>query len=461
MGFFSKAKSGGQSNLEIQLRAVNEEVYKHSLELAEKNKTLSLLSKLYEISILALKPVELSTKLCEAIQNAFAFELVGVLLCDEKGDNLKPLAFAQSEHFKTVPTDDGSMFNTSVLLTCPQSDFFKKVVIKRKMLYTENLADICGAEVPEKMFEKIHADGHIRSTLVYPLAVEGNVIGVFILCTNRAYFDLVDYEKESMQDFVNVIAVALDKAFLYEKLAFTNSELSASNERQSKLIHFIGHEVKGFLTKDIAVFSELIEGDYGTLPESAQKLTVAALEQTRDGVRAVTDLLEASDQKKGTVQYHMAPLDFKMLVEEVMEKLRDHVEKKGLQFIFACDPSMQYMITGDHNQLGNHVLRNLIENAINYTPHGTITLSLERNKEKDASIIFTVADTGIGISTDDMSRLFTEGGAGRDAEKINVNSTGYGLFIAKNIVEAHKGTVRAESEGSGKGSCFIVELPAT
>ena len=59
-----------------------------------------------------------------------------------------------------------------------------------------------------------------------------------------------------------------------------------------------------------------------------------------------------------------------------------------------------------------------------------------------------------------MQNLFTEGGHGKDSTKVNVESTGFGLYIVKNIVDAHKGRVWAESEGAGKGSHFIVELPA-
>lgn len=66
----------------------------------------------------------------------------------------------------------------------------------------------------------------------------------------------------------------------------------------------------------------------------------------------------------------------------------------------------------------------------------------------------------MGISDKDKTRLFTEGGHGEESIKVNVHSTGYGLFIAKNIVLAHKGTIRGESEGPGKGSRFVVELPA-
>ena len=68
-------------------------------------------------------------------------------------------------------------------------------------------------------------------------------------------------------------------------------------------------------------------------------------------------------------------------------------------------------------------------------------------------------DTGIGITEEDKTRLFTEGGHGKDSQTINAHSTGYGLYIAKQITLAHGGTIRAESEGEGKGTTFFVELP--
>jgi signal transduction histidine kinase len=65
----------------------------------------------------------------------------------------------------------------------------------------------------------------------------------------------------------------------------------------------------------------------------------------------------------------------------------------------------------------------------------------------------------VGITSEDREKLFTEGGHGVNSIKINVHSTGYGLFIAKKITDAHKGKIWVESEGAGKGSTFFVELP--
>lgn len=239
-----------------------------------------------------------------------------------------------------------------------------------------------------------------------------------------------------------------------QKLAI---ELQQTNQRQESLIHFVSHEVKGYLTKDMGAFAALAEGDLGPLPDAVKPFVKTALEQSRDGANSVIDILQASNQKKGTVEYKHEPFDLAALVSQWYEKLKPLAEKKGLAMTLSVDATgAPYTVTGDGPQTGDHVLRNLIENSINYTPSGSITISLKKEAGK---AIFTVADTGVGISDEDKKRLFTEGGKGKESLKVNVHSTGYGLFIAKNIVVAEGGTVRAESEGPGKGSRFIAEFP--
>jgi signal transduction histidine kinase len=233
-------------------------------------------------------------------------------------------------------------------------------------------------------------------------------------------------------------------------------ELRETNDRQEGLIHFIGHEVKGFLTKAEGAFASLTDGDFGALPEELKPFVENSLLETRHGVESVSSILKASNLKKGTVLYVKEPFDFKALATEVVEKSKAAAEKKGLMLSFIAGDE-HFSFIGDRGEIGDHVLRNLIDNSINYTLSGSIIVSL---KKETGKILFSVQDTGIGISDEDKNRLFTEGGHGKDSQRVNVHSTGYGLFIAKQITEAHGGTIRAESEGQGKGSTFIVELPA-
>lgn len=249
------------------------------------------------------------------------------------------------------------------------------------------------------------------------------------------------------------------EAEIRAKVELLAKELRETNMRQESLMHFIGHEVKGYLTKDASAFAALFDGDFGKLSEELKPFVERALAQSRDGARSVTDILTASNQKKGTVSYTKEPFDLKALVAEIVEKAKQSAEEKKLAISFttADDSGAPYAFTGDKAKIGDNVLRNIIDNSINYTQSGSVAVSLKKGNNK---IVFAVKDTGIGITEEDKKRLFTEGGHGKDSQKVNVHSTGYGLFIAKNIVEAHGGTIRAESEGAGNGSTFIVELPA-
>ncbi|MBI5405736.1 hypothetical protein HY972_01750 [Candidatus Kaiserbacteria bacterium] len=264
---------------------------------------------------------------------------------------------------------------------------------------------------------------------------------------------------------INLIRSVVREVEQREKIQKLAEELKKTDERQETLIHFIGHEVKGSLTKDAGAFASLSEGDFGPLSESMKTFVDRALVESRQGADSVSGILKASNLKKGTVTYTKAPFDLKALALEAVERAKPAAEQKGLTLSFISDDA-SYQMNGDGAQINDHVLRNLIDNAINYTPSGSITVSLKKENNPSTTlgagkIIFSVKDTGIGITEEDEKHLFTEGGHGKDSQKVNVHSTGYGLFIAKNIVEAHGGTVHAESEGAGKGSTFVVEFPAT
>jgi len=239
-----------------------------------------------------------------------------------------------------------------------------------------------------------------------------------------------------------------------EKLA---GELEVANRRQENLIHFISHEIKGYLTKSEATFAAISQGDFGVAPPEIKELSERALADVRKGVETVMDILSAGDFKKGTIAFTMSPFDLRAEVSRVAEELRPAAQEKGLSLELVADGSTNYAAVGDAPQLHKHVFFNLIDNAVKYTPHGgvRVTLSCDRGR-----LLVAVKDTGVGIPDADRSRLFTEGGRGANSIKVNAHSTGYGLFIAKSIVEAHHGRIWYESAGEGKGTTFYVELPA-
>ena len=249
-----------------------------------------------------------------------------------------------------------------------------------------------------------------------------------------------------------ILALSIILIYIWTKQA---KALSDTNKRLDGLIHFISHEIKGHMTKNEAAFAGILDGDYGAVTNETKTLAEGALADTRRGVTTVMDILSASNLKKGTVEYKMSPFDLKQTTLRTLVGLEDTAKAKGLSLetSFGGGP---FMVNGDQNEIGDHVIKNLVDNAIKYTPRGKIEVSL---RKQNAKILFSVRDSGIGITEEDKKNLFTEGGRGKEAVRTNVSSTGYGLYIAKQIVDAHKGRIWAESEGAGKGSTFFVELP--
>ena len=239
------------------------------------------------------------------------------------------------------------------------------------------------------------------------------------------------------------------------ELARLTKELEAANAAQENLLHFISHEVKGYLTKSEAGFAAIAEGDYGPVSDDLKGMVNMALREVRKGVATIMDILDASNMKKGTVSYKKETFDFGKAAETVVAELKAAAMERSLtlELQAATEP---LMVNADQDKIVRHVIRNVIDNSIKYTEHGSVAVTLS----KEGNMVqMVVQDTGIGITPEDMAHLFTEGGHGKDSIKINVHSTGYGLFIAKQIVEAHGGKIWAESEGAGKGARFIVQLP--
>ncbi len=233
-------------------------------------------------------------------------------------------------------------------------------------------------------------------------------------------------------------------------------ELTVANAQQEGLLHFISHEIKGYLTKNEAAFDAIRSGDFGEVTPQLHDMSTSALADTRKGVATVMDILDASNMKKGTVSYKKASFDLSQSIQSVVNDLTSAAREKGILLSYKKPLEGACTFDGDQEKIERHVLRNIIDNSIKYTPSGSVMVSLEKT---DAGYRFTVADTGVGISEEDKMRLFTEGGHGKDSIKVNVHSTGYGLFIAKQVTEAHGGKIWAESDGPGKGSRFLAELP--
>ncbi len=440
------------ASMEEQLRLANERLYEHSHELAIHNKTLSLLRQLYQISIVTLDPETLSEKIVTIIREALEFDLVCIFRYDRDADTLTPLVFSRSDRLEQVVKGDHP-FQSHTILEASKHPFFTKL-LDGEASHSHDLRDLWGKTLPEEVLQKAIDEAHIKSMLAYPLRIDGKMTDVLIMCFNRPYDELTKFEKESLESIIDVAAVALDRARIYKELQKLNGELTEANRQQVTLIHFITHQLKGFVAKSRNIFSMIQEEDFGPVPDAMKPMIEEGFNSATKGAQTIQEILNAANIKSGKVEYAKTAFDFNELIKTIVDSLMPVAEKKGVGITLSM-PKKDVTLIGDQMQMEN-AIRNLVDNAIKYTPQGNIKITLT----DDGKVIrFTTEDTGVGITPEDMRHLFTEGGHGAESQKVNVDSTGFGLYIVKNIIEAHGGKVWAESEGKDKGSTFIVELP--
>jgi len=255
------------------------------------------------------------------------------------------------------------------------------------------------------------------------------------------------YREIRQRERIELLASDLQKA---------NSRLTELDRQKSEFVSFATHQLRAPLTAMRGYASLLLEGDMGKLEDITREGVSRIYESTKTLVTIVDDYLNISRIELGTMKYSFETLDMKKLVEDVIAEIKPNIEKAKLTFSFKAEEAADLRVNADRDKL-KQVVVNLIDNAVKYTPSGTIEVTLARDRAKN-KIVFMVKDNGIGIAPEILPKLFQKFSRAQNANKVNIKGTGLGLYVAKEMVEAHHGTIRAESEGEGKGSRFIVEL---
>lgn len=258
------------------------------------------------------------------------------------------------------------------------------------------------------------------------------------------------YREITQREKIELLATDLKKA---------NTRLLELDKQKSEFISFASHQLRAPLTAMKGYASLILDGDLGELNKEVKDAITRIFDSSKTLVNIVNDYLNISRIELGTMKYSFIVINLKEYIKNIIEELKPNFEKSNLAFDFITNPiseNERFMVSADPDKL-KQVISNLIDNSIKYTPKGTIHISLTKDIE-ERKITFSVKDSGVGISEDVMPKLFSKFMRSNKANEQNIYGTGLGLYIAKEIVIAHKGKIWAESEGEGKGSTFLVEL---
>ncbi len=229
---------------------------------------------------------------------------------------------------------------------------------------------------------------------------------------------------------------------------------SAMDKLKSDFFSMVSHELKSPLSSLLMQISVVLDGLVGDLSPKQSDLLGKAKEKTKWMITLVNDILDYRRIQEGKSIQKIESLDLAKILQRTVELMRLSAEEKGIKM--TCEiaeglPSFR----GDRGGI-EAIFVNLISNAIKYTPkEGQVNVSLNK-AGKD--IRFKVVDTGIGISPEDIDRIFEKFYRIKTDETRSISGSGLGLSIVKGIVEAHNSTIHMESQ-PGQGTTFIVSLP--
>lgn len=428
-------------------------LYKRNLELAVVNKTLSLLRKLYQISLMALNPAMLSELVTETIRVDLNLEVSGVLLYDEENDTLTPFKFAQSERLRQALASGGVILDQQPFTRISSQSLLNQVVMKKQMVNTD-LSTVMQAVVPAEKLAGVTETAHLKTILLYPLVTQDKVIGLLLLGLNRTYEALNDFEQESIASFTDVIAVALDKALLYQQLDALNQQLKALDKARAEFISIASHQLRTPPATIKWYVGAILSGDFGVLNQETKSALERVQSVNNAQISLIDDLLDASRIERGKLEFFFEMGSVEELAKAAYEQLVPQAEMHKLKLIYEppAQPLPEVMLDKEKVR---QVVNNFIDNAIKYTKQGSVTLHYELSP---TDVVVKITDTGRGVAPDIAPTLFEKYTRGKDSATA-ASGLGLGLYVAKVVIEQNKGKIWVESPGEGKGSTFAFSLP--
>lgn len=230
----------------------------------------------------------------------------------------------------------------------------------------------------------------------------------------------------------------------------------ALDRMKTDFVGFVAHELRTPLTAIMGYASLLEQGAGRFSAEQMKQMTETILRHCRRLNRMISDLLDVSKLEAGkTLAVQKKPFDLAPLCERLLVEQKTYLNPTPpIELIFDC-PQVEVEIEGDADRL-EQVVINLLSNAVKYSPDGgKITLSLRKNERE---VELEVRDEGMGMSPEQLKKLFQKFYRTDDARAMGIKGTGLGLNLVKQLIEAHGGRIEVES-ARGKGSTFRAILP--
>jgi GAF domain-containing protein len=330
-----------------------------------------------------------------------------------------------------------------------------RAVLERRIVHEADVLTEVYTEADEPLRQMRLRIG-TRALLNVPLRRDDEVLGV--IQVRRAEPGLFsDQQVQLLEVFADQAVIAIENARLFKELGAKNAELEVASKHKSDFLANMSHELRTPLNAIIS-FSEILQedasdnGDEAYIPD-LQEINAAG----KHLLGLINDILDLSKIEAGRMDLYVERFDLGTLLREVCAQAQRLVEKNGNVFVFHAPEALGEM-ESDQTRV-RQCLLNLLSNAAKFTEQGTVTLEATRQQTDGRETVrFTVTDTGIGITEEQVGRLFQAFSQADVSTSRRFGGTGLGLAITKQFCEMMGGDVTVKSE-AGKGSSFSIVLP--
>lgn len=269
----------------------------------------------------------------------------------------------------------------------------------------------------------------------------------------------VDYVSKPFQEaeVIARVAVHIKIANLEREQRDFIEKLTVMNDEKDRLMQIVSHDLRSPLG-GIKGLSEILQnGAEAEMPELVREFSEIIVQTSDTLLNLVNDLLDLAKIESGKQRLNIDDFDIASVLQNAVRLQEKVAISKGLQLVFQHSlPQVPFVITGDEPKI-TQVINNLLSNAIKFTPKGgSVDLSL--SSLSDTQICIVVKDTGIGIPSEHLPKVFEKFGNHQRSGTSGEKGTGLGMTIVKTFVELHNGTIVVESE-QGVGTRFTIVLP--
>jgi two-component system phosphate regulon sensor histidine kinase PhoR len=224
-------------------------------------------------------------------------------------------------------------------------------------------------------------------------------------------------------------------------------------EMKSDFVNMVAHELRSPLVSIRQLNSVLIEGLAGPLEQKQENFIKRGMNKIDALLELINDLLDVARIEAGKMVQHRVPTDMGQIIEETVALMEPRAQEQGIKLTHSCQ-ELKPVLAEPKNM--EEIINNLVSNAINYSPEGGWVTIVAQGLGEYMEI--RVEDTGVGISPEELPKIFDKFYRVKHPKTRKVMGTGLGLAIVKGVVEAHHGTIEVESVVD-KGTTFRVLLP--